>query len=64
MLISVPLSLMLLYKFLQSYAYRIDIAWWMFAAGALITTVLTLLTVSWKAIKAATANPVKAIKIE
>jgi putative ABC transport system permease protein len=64
MLISVPLSLMLLNKFLQSYAYRIDIAWWMFAAGALITTVLTLLTVSWKAIKAATANPVKAIKIE
>ena len=62
MLVAFPLSFMLLKKMLQDYAYRIDIAWWMFAAGACITIILTLLTVGWQAIKAATANPVKAIQ--
>jgi len=64
MFIAFPAAYFLLEKLLQDYAYRIDIGWWMFAVAALIVIVLTLLTVGWKAIKAATEDPVKAIKSE
>ncbi len=64
MLIAFPAAYYLLDKMLQDYAYRIDIGWWMFALAGIITIVLTLLTVGWKAMKAAMANPVKAIKSE
>ncbi len=64
MLIAFPLAYYWLDKMLQDYAYRINISWWMFALAGIITVVLTLLTVGWKAIRAATANPVKAIKSE
>ena len=64
MIIAFPVAYYLLERLLQDYAYRIAIGWWMFAAAGLIVIVLTLLTVGWKAIKAATANPVNAIKTE
>ena len=64
MLIAFPMAYYWLDKMLQDYAYRINIGWWMFAVSALIVTVLTLLTVGLKAYKAATANPVDAIKKE
>ena len=64
MLIAFPLAYYWLDRILQSYAYRIDIQWWMFALTGIITVVLTILTVGWQAIKAATADPVKAIKSE
>jgi len=64
MLIAFPLAYYLLERMLQDFAYRIDIGWWIFTLAGSITIVLTLLTVGWKAVKAATANPVKAIKSE
>jgi putative ABC transport system permease protein len=64
MLIAFPLAYYWLDKILQDYAYRISIGWWIFALTGITTIVLTLLTVGWKAIKAATANPVNAIKNE
>ena len=64
LLIAFPLTYYWLDKMLQDYAYRIAIGWQMFALAGIITIALTLLTVGWKAIKAATANPVKAIKTE
>ncbi len=64
MFIAFPLTYYWLDKMLQDYAYHISISWWMFAVAGLITIVLTLLTVGWKAIKAAAANPVKSIKTE
>jgi putative ABC transport system permease protein len=51
-------------QYLQNFAYRISIGWWIFAVAAIITIALTLLTVCFQAIRAATANPVKAIKSE
>jgi len=62
--IAFPPAYYLLEKMLQDYAYRIDISLWMFAAVGGIILVLTLLTVSRQAIKAATANPADAIKTE
>ena len=62
MLSAFPLAYYWLDKMLQDFAYRINLNWWIFAVAALTTIVLTLFTVSVQAIKAATANPVEAIK--
>ena len=64
MLIAFPLAYYWLDRMLQDFAYRINISWWIFVLAGIITVVLTLLTVGWRAIKAATENPVKAIKME
>ena len=64
MLIAFPLSYYWLDKLLQDFAYRISIGWWIFALTGVITILLTLLTVGWKAIAAASANPIESIKKE
>ena len=64
MLIAFPLAYYLADRLLQDYAYRIEISWWIFALAGIITIVLTIITVGWQAVKAATDNPVKAIKSE
>ncbi len=63
-LIAFPLAYYWLDNMLQSFAYRISLGWQMFAVAGSITIALTLLTVGWQAIKAATADPVKSIKTE
>jgi putative ABC transport system permease protein len=60
-LIAFPIAYYWLDKMLQDYAYRINISWWIFALAAVITIALTLLTVGFQTLKAATANPVKSI---
>jgi hypothetical protein len=64
LLIAFPLAYYWIDKMLQDYAYHITIGGWIFALAGVITIALTLITVGWQAIKAATANPVKAIKTE
>ncbi len=64
MIIAFPLAYYWLNKMLQEYAYRTNIEWWMFILAGLITIGLTIITVGWQAVKAATANPVKSIKVE
>jgi hypothetical protein len=61
MLIAFPLSYFWLNKMLQDYAYRITISWWMSVLAAGVTVILTLLTVGVQALRAAMANPVKAV---
>jgi putative ABC transport system permease protein len=60
-LIAFPIAYFWLDKMLQDYAYRINISWWLFAAAAGVTIVLTLLTVGFKALRAAMADPIKSI---
>jgi putative ABC transport system permease protein len=64
LVIAIPVAWWAGARYLQDFAYRISLSWWMFAAAALITIVLTLLTVCALSIKAATENPVNAIKSE
>ncbi len=64
LVIAIPIAWWVGDRYLQDFAYRISLGWWMFAVAAVITIVLTLLTVSIQAIKAATANPVKSLKTE
>jgi putative ABC transport system permease protein len=51
-------------KWLENFAYRIDITVWIFVAGAMVTLVIALVAVGIQAVKAATENPVNAIKSE
>lgn len=63
-IIASPVAWWLMSKWLQDFAYRIDIQWWMFAAAGLMAIVIALVTVSFQAIKAAVANPVKSLRTE
>jgi ABC-type antimicrobial peptide transport system permease subunit len=63
-LIATPLAWYFMNQWLQDYAYRINISWWLFAAGGLAAIVIALATISFQAIKAAIANPVKSLRTE
>ncbi|MGD1947325.1 MAG: ABC transporter permease, partial [Croceivirga sp.] len=62
--IAFPLGYYLMNKWLQGFAYRIDIPWWLFVMTALATMGIAFGTISWKSIKAATMNPVSALRNE
>ena len=64
MLIALPLSYYWLNKLLEEFAYRISIDRWIYVISGAITIMLTLITISNKALKAARANPIKNIKTE
>jgi putative ABC transport system permease protein len=51
-------------KWLQDFAYKINMQWWFFFLATGIALVIALITVSWQAIKAATANPVESLRYE
>jgi putative ABC transport system permease protein len=53
-----------MYKWLQDYAYRINIGWWVFFITGLMALVIAFITVSFQAIKAAIGNPVKSLRTE
>jgi len=63
-LMAVPLGYYAMTKWLENFAYRITIEWWMFAAAAFAAVVIALITVSFQAVKAAMANPVKSLRSE
>jgi putative ABC transport system permease protein len=62
--IASPLAWYLLHSWLQGFAYRISIGWWVFAAAGIIAVLIALLTISFHAVKAAVANPVKSLRNE
>jgi putative ABC transport system permease protein len=59
-----PMAYFMMNKWLQNFAYRIDMSWWMFVLAGAIALIIALLTVSWQAIRAAMANPVEALRYE
>jgi ABC-type antimicrobial peptide transport system permease subunit len=62
--IATPLAWYFMQQWLQDYAYRINVSWWLFAAGGLAAIIIALATISFQAIKAAIANPVKSLRTE
>jgi putative ABC transport system permease protein len=62
--VAVPVGYYFINKWLQDFAYRITIGWWMFALAGALVIMIALLTMSFKAIKAAIANPVKSLRTE
>lgn len=63
-LIASPLAGWLMYKWLENFAYRIDLNWWFFALGGISAIIIAFATVSFQAVKAAIANPVKSLRSE
>jgi len=62
--IAAPIAWYYMHQWLQAYVYRINISWWLFAVGGLAAIIIALVTISFQAIKAAMANPVKSLRSE
>jgi putative ABC transport system permease protein len=62
--IATPVAWWLMNEWLQSFSYRVDISWWMFALAGTLAMLLTLCVVSAQAIKAALANPIRSLRTE
>ncbi|MEO6037867.1 MAG: FtsX-like permease family protein, partial [Saprospiraceae bacterium] len=63
-IIASPLAWWAMNKWLQGFAYHIDIQWWMFVAAGSAAVLIAFLTVSFQSVKAALANPVKSLRSE
>jgi putative ABC transport system permease protein len=63
-IIGVPIAWYAMHKWLQSFAYKTELNWWIFALAGIISLSIALLTVSWQSWRAATRNPIDALKYE
>jgi ABC-type antimicrobial peptide transport system permease subunit len=64
LLVATPLAWFGMQKWLENFAYRIDLAWWVFAAAGVLAFLIAFVTISIQALKAALANPVKSLRSE
>lgn len=64
LLVASPVAWYFMHKWLQDYAYRIDIGWWIFAVTGFVALGIAVATISYQAIKAAVMNPVKSLRTE
>ena len=63
-ILAAPLAYYFSHKYLQGFAYKTDLSWWIFAISVLIALLVALVTVSWQSWQAATRNPVEALRYE
>lgn len=63
-LIAVPVSWYAMNKWLEGFAYKTTMSWWIFALAGVSALVIALLTVSWQSFRAAMANPVESLRDE
>ena len=63
-IISCPVTYILMSNWLENFAFRIDIKWWIFILVGLMSIIITLLSVSWQSLKAAKRNPVETLRYE
>lgn len=62
--IATPIAWYVMHKWLQNFAYKTGLSWWIFALAGLLALGIALLTVSWQSWRAATRNPVEALRYE
>jgi putative ABC transport system permease protein len=62
--LALPVSFFTMQKWLQNFAYRTELSWWIFVLAGLLVLLIALLTVSWQSWRAATRNPVEALRYE
>ena len=62
--IASPVAWLTMHSWLEKFAYRITISWWMFAAAGFTAIVISVVTVSYHAIRAAVMNPVESLRSE
>ncbi|MFO7658596.1 MAG: FtsX-like permease family protein [Bacteroidales bacterium] len=63
-IIACPVAWYFMNKWLQNFAYRTNLSWWVFAAAGVVALLVALLTVSWQSWRAASRNPVEALRYE
>ena len=63
-ILAVPVAWWAMHSWLQDYSFRVTIQWWVFAIAGLLSVLIAVVTVSFQAIKAAIANPVKSLRSE
>ena len=63
-LISIPIAWWTMNVWLQGFAYRINISWWVFLVAALLAMLIGVTTVAFQAAKAATSNPIKTLRTQ
>jgi putative ABC transport system permease protein len=63
-IIAFPVAWFAMDSWLQDFAYRIDVPWWIFIVAGIIAAIIAFVTISFQAIKAAIANPVKSLRSE
>jgi putative ABC transport system permease protein len=63
-LIAFPLTWFAMHKWLQAFAYRVDMQWWVFLLAGITAMLIAIVTISFQSIKAALANPVKSLRSE
>ena len=62
--VACPIAWYAMNKWLQNFAYRINIGWWVFALAGTVALLIAFVTVSWQSYKAASKNPVEALRYE
>jgi putative ABC transport system permease protein len=62
--IAIPVASWMMNKWLEDFAYRVNITWWMFAVAGIVALIIAFFTISFQAIKAAIANPVDSLRSE
>jgi putative ABC transport system permease protein len=62
--VAVPASVYIMSEWLERFAYKTNLSWWIFASAGTSAIVIALITVSWQSWKAATRNPVEALRYE
>ena len=63
-IIATPVSWYAMHKWLQTFAYKTEMSWWIFALAGILSIGIALITVSWQSWRAATRNPVEALRYE
>ena len=63
-MIATPIALYAMQKWLQNFAYKTELSWWIFVSAGVLALGIALLTVSWQSWRAATRNPVEALRYE
>jgi putative ABC transport system permease protein len=63
-IIATPIAWYAMHRWLENFAYKTNLSWWIFALAGLLALGVALLTVSWQSWKAATRNPVEALRYE
>ena len=62
--IAIPVAWFFMHKWLEDFAYRINISWWVFVLSALVAIIIAMVTICLQVVKAAIANPVKSLRTE
>ena len=63
-IIATPISWYAMHRWLEHFAYKTELSWWVFALSGIMAVIVALATISWQSYKAATRNPVEALRYE